>query len=210
MRQVHVTPLLALAALLLPASTAFAQVIFGRGMQGVPDRAIEGRATEDANVYTCAAAPGGSRVRPNCEVETETLTFQMQQQLRIALKPPPLPGEQCGATTTTEYRQLDTIARVNGTIEIGDCTAASGAFTVALRVKDESGEETPLEFSEAWQRSQAEDVSFTSDYPIGENTELVSVRLRGLTCTCTDPADAQPPLAETAASPEVQSPQDPR
>ncbi|HSC14845.1 MAG TPA: hypothetical protein VLI71_06985 [Gammaproteobacteria bacterium] len=195
MRQIHVTALVVLAALALPA-TAPAQRIFGRGMQGVPDRAIEGRATDD-DVYTCAAAPGGSRIRPNCEVETETATFQMQQQLRIALNPPPLPAAQCGAATTTEYRQLDTIARVNGTLEIRDCTAASGAFTVAAVVKDESGEEKPLEFSETWQRSDDNDVSFAGDYPIGENVELVSVRLTGLTCTCTDlVAEEEPATAE--------------
>jgi hypothetical protein len=31
------------------------------------------------------------------------------------------------------------------------------------------------------------DVSFSADYPIGDDVELVSVRLRNLTCTCADP-----------------------
>jgi hypothetical protein len=185
MRQIHVTALVALAALALPA-TALAQVIFGRGMRGVPDRAIEGRATDDDDVYTCAAAPGGSRIRPNCEVETETASFEIQQQLRIALNPPPLPDAQCGAATTTEYWQLDKVARVSGTLEIRDCTAASGTLTIAAVIKEESGEEKALEFSETWQRSDDNDVSFAGDYPIGENVDLVRVRLSGLTCTCTD------------------------
>ena len=38
-----------------------------------------------------------------------------------------------------------------------------------------------------WQRTDDADVTFTADYPIGENVELLSVRLRGLTCTCADP-----------------------
>jgi hypothetical protein len=196
MRQMPVPALLALAALALPTSTTFGQVIFGPGMQGVADRAIEGRATEDPDVYTCAGAPGGSRMRPNCEVETETVTFQMQQRLEIALKPPTPSHVQCGATTTTAYQQRNTVARVNSTLEIADCTAASGAFTVALRVKDENGEERPLEFSETWQRSDATPVQFTADYAIGENTELVSVRLRGLSCTCADLASEEHVPAE--------------
>lgn len=188
MRHIHVTTLLSLAAFALPAQVGIAQVIFGPGMQGVADREINGRATEK-EVYTCAGAPGGSRIRENCETETETVSFQMEQRLRIALKPPELPSNQCGATTTTQYQQRDTLARVSGTLEIADCAAASGAFTVAVVVKDESGANKPLEFDETWQRGDATDVSFTADYPIGENVELVSVRLRGLSCTCGDAAD---------------------
>jgi hypothetical protein len=33
-------------------------------------------------------------------------------------------------------------------------------------------------------------VSFTADYPIGENVELVSARVRGLSCTCATAAAA--------------------
>ena len=200
MSKLHVAALVALCAAGPAASTAFAQAIFRPGA-GAADRSIHGRVTDD-DVYTCAAAPGGSRVRANCEVETETATFEMQQRLKIALKPPPLPGEQCGATTTTQYQQRDTVARVNGTLHITDCALASGAFTVAVRVKDESGAETPLEFHETWERSGgADDVAFTADYPIGENTELVNVRLRGLSCTCSEAAaaPASPPDADAPA-----------
>ena len=70
--------------------------------------------------------------------------------------------------------------------QVSDCTAAAGAYKVAVRVKGERGEDR-LEFSETWQRSDDRDVSFSADYPIGENAELVSVRLRNLTCTCSDP-----------------------
>jgi hypothetical protein len=199
---------LALAVLAFPASTAFAQAIFRPGAGATP-RGIEGRATEDDDIYHCQGAPGGSRVRANCEFETETATFEMQQRLKIALKAPQLPGEQCGATTSTEYSQRDTIARVSGTLQITDCAAASGAFTVAVRVKDDSGAETPLEFRETWQRAGAEDVAFTADYPIGENMELVNVRLRGLSCTCADAASAPPPLSETDSAVVAQPTQEP-
>jgi hypothetical protein len=195
MSQLHIAAVVAMSALALPASTAFAQVFVGRpgGMQSVPDRSIDGRAT-DADVYTCAAAPGGSRVRPNCEVETDTLNFEQEIKFLLKLNAPPI--AQCGATTTTAYQQLNTIARVTGTLTIADCVAAaSGAFTVAVVVKDDNGEERPLEFSETWQRSADSEVSFAADYPIGENVELVSLRLRDLICTCGDP-----PKEEQASS----------
>jgi hypothetical protein len=196
MSRLPVAALLAVSAAAIPASTASAQVIFGRGMQGVPDRSIPGRATERDDVYTCQAAPGGSRVRENCDIEPETLRMEHEMRLAFKLKAPP-PTPQCGAATTTEYQQRNTVARVNGTLEIRDCTAASGTFTVAAVVKDESGEEKALEFSETWQRSDDGDVRFAGDYPIGENVELVSVRLSGLTCTCTDlVAEEEPVTAE--------------
>ena len=198
MHQIHVPTLLLLGTCVLPVSTAFGQVLLRPPTQGATDIIHEGRVTDD-DVYTCAAAPGGSRVRPNCESETEILRFEMQQRLRFALKPPTIAGEQCGASTTTEYQQRGAIARVNGTLEITDCTAAAGAFTVDVVVKDESGADMPLEFKETWQRSDAENVSFTADYPIGENVELVSVRLRGLSCTCGDVTEE--PIAATGDPP---------
>ena len=195
------TELFALSALALFASPAFAQIIFSPA--GAADRGIQGRATERDDVYTCAAAPGGSRVRENCEVETTTLKLEQEMKIAFKLNAPPAPL-QCGASTTTRYQQRDTVARVSGTLEIRDCAAASGTFTVAVRVKDDSGVEKPLEFSQPWQRSDDQDVAFTADYPIGENVDLVSVSLRGLTCTCTGllaeqkvpPAPAENPPAQ--------------
>jgi len=195
MSRIHITALLALAAVQLTASPAFAQVIFAPGMGGGIDTAIQGRATGRNDVYTCQAAPGGSRVRENCEVVTEIEQIQQQAKMAKLLRPPPL--VQCGASTTTEFRQLDAIARVNGTLEIHDCAAAAGTLTIAVVVKDDSGAEKPLEFTEPWQRRDEKDVNFSADYPIGEKAELVDVHLSGLTCTCADPfAPPDPPAAE--------------
>jgi hypothetical protein len=93
---------------------------------------------------------------------------------------------QCAASTTIEYQQMNTAAHVDGKLEIAACKAASGTFKVAVRAEDASGEEKLLEFDETWQRQDTEDVAFTGDYPIGDDTELVSVRVRSLTCTCAD------------------------
>jgi hypothetical protein len=94
-------------------------------------------------------------------------------------------GPQCEASTYTEYQQLNTVAHVSGTVGISACPAGTtGSFTLVAHVRDEAGAITPIEFSETWQRADAQDHVFSSDYPIGENVALVSVRVRHLTCTC--------------------------
>jgi hypothetical protein len=97
-------------------------------------------------------------------------------------------GPQCEATTLTEYFQRGNAARVSGRVSISACPAGTtGSYNVVARVRDGSGEIKPLEFSETWQRDDAEDVVFEADYPIGDEVELVSVRVRGLKCTCAQP-----------------------
>jgi hypothetical protein len=192
MSRIPLLALVVLSGVAISASTTFAQ---GPAVQSSADRGSQGRVLGDRDVYTCQAAPGGSRVRANCEVETETVRHEQQIRLAFEISPPP-PTAQCGAMTTTQYEQRDSIARVVSTLAIDDCTAASGTFTVSVRTKDDNGEEKPpLEFEETWQRGGSEDVTVTADYPIGENVELVSVRLRSLTCTCADAEPKAPPPA---------------
>jgi hypothetical protein len=136
----------------------------------------------------CQGLPGGSRVRSNCVDEATPTTVGMEDKhATVSIEIPVPPMRECSATTATEYLQLNTIARVNSTLKITDCTAASGAFTIALRTRDESGEDKPLEFEATWQGGDDQDVTFTADYPIGEDVELLSVRVRSLSCTCADP-----------------------
>jgi hypothetical protein len=200
MRRLHVAALAALSALVLPASPGVAQVFVGGASQNTAGRSTPGRAIE-GEIYHCQGAPGGSRIRENCETETETVRLEQEIRLQFKLAPPPT-ELQCSASTTTASEQRNTIARINTTLEIRDCTAASGTFTVALSIKDDSGAQTPLEFTETWQRSDEADVRFTADYPIGENVELVNARLRRLTCTCADPATASNEVEDIAVAPE--------
>jgi hypothetical protein len=120
-------------------------------------------------------------------------TAPTERELAVLLEDPIAPAEasgpQCEATTLTEYQQRNNVARVMGTVSVANCPAGTtGSFTLVARVKDDNGETRPLEFNETWQRADAQDHTFTSDYPIGDNVELVNVRVRGLTCTCADPA----------------------
>ena len=106
---------------------------------------------------------------------------------------------QCAATTVTEYSQQASVAHVTGSISILSCPAGSeGTFDVVALVKDESGASKPLEFHEAWQRHEAGDAPFAGEYPIGDNVELVNVRIHDLLCTCAaapEPAPTKPATA---------------
>jgi hypothetical protein len=96
-------------------------------------------------------------------------------------------GPQCEASTYTEYQQRNNVASVSGTVGISACPAGTtGSFKLVANVRDDAGAITPIEFSETWQRADAKDHVFNSDYPIGDNVALVSVRVRGLKCTCED------------------------
>jgi hypothetical protein len=179
MTRIRVIPLLALSTFALLTASAFAQPRINPG--GVPDGNV---------IQNCQTSGGASRTRRNCDVETETKTTRSE----IALPPielAPLPSAQCEAAATTEYMQVKSTARVTSSLQLANCTAASGALTFSVRVRDESGEIKPLEFNETWQRSDDQDVKLKADYPIGENVELVSVRVRGLRCTCAEPTSEQ-------------------
>jgi hypothetical protein len=114
----------------------------------------------------------------------EPATPRTEREIRFSIEVPAIPSMQCEASTSTSYHQRNTVARLLSTITVEGCAAAGGNFTVAVRVRDESGAQQTLEFEETWQRSDDQDVSLMADYPIGENVELVSVRVRGMSCTC--------------------------
>jgi hypothetical protein len=119
----------------------------------------------------------------------EPATVLTEMEFKTLIEAPPLPNTQCEAVASISYHQRNTVARVETTIEVADCTKAAGELTVALRVRDESRAIKPLEFSATWQRSDDQNLSVTADYPIGENVELMSVRVRGLRCRCADPPE---------------------
>jgi hypothetical protein len=189
MSRIYVAALLSLSALVVPAPSAFGQVF--QSVQGASGRSNDGGVLDgDEDVAMCQGAAGGSRMRESCDEKAETV--RAEKEVPILIELPALSSRECSATTTTEYLQSNTIARVNGTLKVTDCTVASGAFSIALRITDEGGEEKLVEFDETWQRTDDQDVIFGADYPIGENVELRSVRVRRLSCTCADePAPAE-------------------
>jgi hypothetical protein len=197
MSRTLLTAVLVVSASALPVSTVFAQAL---APSGTPTTSHQGRVRDD--VPTCQGAGGGSRVRANCEAQDTQATVRTEQKLKVSLDAPPQPSApQCEATATTDSFQSNAVARVDGTINIRNCSAGSaGTYNIVVRVRDENGEINSLEFSDKWQRSDGQDVKFAADYPIGQNVDLVNVRLHDLRCTCADPpADPAPDPAPDLA-----------
>jgi hypothetical protein len=107
--------------------------------------------------------------------------------------------QSCDPTMAIQYEQRNTVARVEGTIENPSCAACAGEYTIAVRVRDESGESKTLEFPGKWQRADDEAVTFTADYPVGANVDVVNVRAKALHCVC---SATEPPADATAAAKE--------
>src|SRR5262245_45752296 len=195
MTRIRITALLFVSTLAIAAiSIADAQQIFSGG--GAASTSNQGSATGE-NVPQCQAAPGGSRMRKRdqagCEGVAEPAAVRTEQQLKVSLEVPQPEVLQCDASTRTEYQQRNNVARVTGSVSIANCPGGSaGTFDVVARVKDESGEIKPIEFAEKWQRDDKGDSPFTGDYPIGENVELMNVRIRNLKCTCAEAPEAAP------------------
>jgi hypothetical protein len=110
---------------------------------------------------------------------------QPQTEIRISV-PPPAAAPACVASVTTGYFQSNTLAKVESTIQIEGCTAASGKYTIAARIRDQAGETQTLEFEETFQRADDQSMTVERDYPIGENVELVNVRTRAVRCECVE------------------------
>ena len=201
MSRIRVT-VLALSTLALPVSIAYAQQIFSGA--GTAPTSNQGSAT-GRNVPQCQGAPGGSRMRNRDKGDCEALeptTVRTEQELKVSLEVPAPEVLQCEATTLTEYQQRNNVARVTGSVSVTNCPGgSSGTFDVVARVKDESGEIKPIEFPEKWQREDAGDAPFTGDYPIGDNVDLVNVRVRNLKCTCADAPEAATAGAAPAPAP---------
>lgn len=144
------------------------------------------------SVAACAAAGAVAQERGREDRPGET-TIRTEQELKFSIELDAPPTLQCEVATESSYHQRNNLARVELTIKTADCAAAAGEFKVSVRVRDDAGEVKALEFDGAWQRSDAADVALTNDYPIGDDVELVSARVRGLTCRC---AAARAPPAE--------------
>lgn len=197
MARISVVVLIALSAVTGPTASAVAQ------------RATEGSIQGERGVETCRARAGGSRMRANnFESDGAAQTARTEHELTVKIELPAASGPQCEASTLTEYSQRDTAALVMGTVSISSCPAGSaGSFTLVARVKDAAGAIEPLEFKETWQHDDAQDHVFNGTYPLGTDVELVSVRVRNLTCTCAEPAGAEAAVLDAAPEPAEAPPE---
>jgi|SRR5690606_34960800 len=187
--------LIALSIVVIPGSLAVAQFVGSRS--GAPTRANVGAVHEHA-LPVCHTSGGGTRIKANCEIALPT---EEDRQLGLPLEPLVLAPDRCDVSATTEYEQRESTVLVRSTLEIPHCTAASGEFKIGLLVKDASGDVKPLVFDQTFARNDDRDVTLAAEYPIGKRTELVSVRLGGMRCTCADPLPAE--SSEVPSAPEA-------
>ena len=96
-------------------------------------------------------------------------------------------SQSCRATAAFDYFQRGAEAEVEARIDNPHCAASSGDFFVEITVKAD-GADAPekLRFEEAWSRADAQTVVFARRYPIGDNVDLLRIRIRKLTCACSD------------------------
>jgi len=201
MSRIHLTAWLALSILAVLTSNVSAQLIFNNSMSRGDNGPMPGSANQGGidGTKVCQGAPGGSRVRGACEDMVPTRDETVRAEFKLPPLPPRSSAPLCEASTLTEYSQQGSLAHIAGTVSIANCPAGTtGAFDLVARVKDESGEIKPLQFSEAWELDDARDVTFKGEYPIGDDVELVSVRVRNLLCTCAQPAEADVAAADFA------------
>ena len=126
-----------------------------------------------------------SRLSRPCDEPDQVVVRQEKEQTTTLTLPAPK-NTSCEASIQSTFSQRNTLARLEGTIENRTCAASTGEYSVGLRIRDASGEIKTLEFREMWQRADDKPLTIKSDYPIGENVDLVSVRTRSLSCTCTE------------------------
>jgi len=119
----------------------------------------------------------------SCEKKV-TLRVETPINVTTTLKAPK--NAYCAANYAVDYTQKDTKVGVAGVIENKDCAASSGEYKLLVRVRDETGEVKTLDFLGSWQRDDDQPVKFGGDYPIGNNVDLVNVRVTQVRCTCAD------------------------
>jgi hypothetical protein len=133
-----------------------------------------------AVVASLACGMASGQQQQSIEGNSAEKTFTM----KIELTPT---TQRCNAQVSIKYSQRNTMARVEGEVVNSDCAASSGDYTIAVRHKDEQGELHSIEYVEPWQRDDDQPYIFETDYPIGNNVDLIRVRARKVSCICTDP-----------------------
>ena len=147
--------------------------------------------SKTVNAFTLKCGSTASRTSRPCD-ERDQDVARTEQEITTTIKVPAIESDACETAIRFEFSQRGTLARLQGTIENRTCAASAGEYSVAVRVRDAAGESKTLEFRESWQRADDQPVTFKSDYPIGDNVDLLNVRARPLRCTCAGSPEPQP------------------
>lgn len=102
----------------------------------------------------------------------------------IVVEMPAVVINDCEAIIKFEYTQRASIARVQGQIENTTCAASAGSFVVSLRTSNDAFEQATVDHQETWQRTDDQPVTFSRDYEIGDDVDLIRVRTSKSMCKC--------------------------
>ena len=121
--------------------------------------------------------------------EAMKLEGHVEKKYVMKLEAPTSATKYCHVSVDITYLQKNTSAVVDVVLENPDCAASSGSYTVAVRVRDDNNKSQTLSFDETWQRDDDQSLETRQDYFIGDNVDLVNVRVRKLKCACSGLAD---------------------
>ena len=100
----------------------------------------------------------------------------------------------CTATVSLNYFQRGHEAQVELAVDNPHCAASEGGFVIEATVREDGvAEAKKLSFPETWQRDDDAAVEMTRRYPIGDNVDLLRIRIRKVTCSCAETGEADSP-----------------
>lgn len=114
----------------------------------------------------------------------ESVVIRHELEITTRIEGVSIQTRQCQAEVALSYAQKNTVASVEARIENTTCGASSGSLVLSVRTANASGEQSTQEFPQTWMREDDQPVTFSAEYPIGENVDLVRVRALRLQCTC--------------------------
>ena len=148
---------------------------------------------KNAVIVVCAAMLcAATAAADDREIEAKSATFSKTFEMKVEQH-----SSACEATAVLEYSQHGAEVEVEATIENSDCAASSGEFTIETTVRgDGQMDSDKFSFPETWSRDDENPVVITKRYPIGDNVDLMRVKVRKLRCECSketaeSDADAQ-------------------
>ena len=135
----------------------------------------------------CAFAQGHYEANPtpttkisrSSEHKTKPKEFKVPVEVELEYK-----SAGCEAKLSLEYFQRGENAQVSSTLTNPQCGASFGSYTVQLRYRGDDGELQSRDYEETWKRGDDEPLKATRLYFIGDDVDLVRVKSRSLTCTC--------------------------
>ena len=138
------------------------------------------------DVVTCTSNATRVQRETACSDNPSTNALRTEKKVTTTIEGASMSRPYCEAAIALEYSQRNDTVLVDGLIDNHDCGASSGDYTIEFRIRDENGELQTILLSNSWSRDDGQPVSFRKEQLIGDDVDLVRVRSRQLSCTCTE------------------------